>query len=143
MYESPQHFLHEKEFDADGVQVSFLDQLKRLEPGSTVYEVYALTAPEDLGGTHVKIADIKLKTRLVTSKFADKTLYFRHVGVNYDYPYWPKSWRKNHTDHKHAWDNVWGREVPENVWPKRNDEAKDFFTEQVTQFGCPFAWLLQ
>ena len=43
-----------------------------------------MTAPKNLGGELVKIADIVLMTPLVTSKFADETLYFRHRSVRED-----------------------------------------------------------
>lgn len=89
MYSSPQHFDHEMELNEDGSQVMFYDQLKRLEVGDTVYEVHALTGPACKGGDFIKIADIKLKTKPVTSKFGDTNLYFRHRRVQNDYKYWP------------------------------------------------------
>ena len=55
----------------------------------TVYEVHALTSPACIGGDYVKIADIKLLTKPVTSKFADANLYFRHGRPQADYKYWP------------------------------------------------------
>ena len=40
---------------------NWYDRLRdNLDVGDTIYEVYALTAPEPLGGTEVKIADVKL-----------------------------------------------------------------------------------
>jgi hypothetical protein len=32
-------------------------------------------------------------------------------------------------------------EIPE-VWPDTDPEAKNFFMDQVSEFGCPFGWLL-
>ena len=54
----------------------FYDQLKRIQAGETILEVYAKTAPDSLGGELVKIADIVLKTNLYTSKFGDERLHF-------------------------------------------------------------------
>ncbi len=56
----------------------FYDQLKRIPEGSTIMSVEALTAPVSLGGTWVKMADIKLKTPIYTSQFADLRMFFRH-----------------------------------------------------------------
>jgi len=145
-FTSPQHFEHEKEIGADGNQVMFYDQLKRLEPGMTVYEVYASTGPACIGGDFIKIADIKLKTKLVTSKFGDTNLYFRHARVQSDYKYWPQVWKRGHKDaiFENTGEHIWGEKVPENVWPEADDKAaEDFFVKQITEFGCPFAWLLQ
>ena len=33
--------------------------------------------------------------------------------------------------------------VPEGVWPDDDDEAEEFYIDQVAETGCPFAWLLQ
>jgi len=33
--------------------------------------------------------------------------------------------------------------VPRNVWPEDNDEAEQFYIDQVRESGCPFAWLLK
>ena len=56
----------------------FYDQLKRIKEGSIIMSVEALTAPVSLGGTWVKMADIKLLSDLYTSTFADSRLFFRH-----------------------------------------------------------------
>ena len=73
-----------------------------------------MTAPESLGGELVKIADIILKTALVTSKFADETLYFRHRPANHDRKYWPNIWRHNDKIVRFVKneDTIWGNEVP-------------------------------
>lgn len=68
--------MDEKELDADGNQVMFYDQLKRIQAGETILEVYAKTAPESLGGELVKIADLVLLSNLFTSKFGDERLHF-------------------------------------------------------------------
>ena len=70
----------------------FYDQLKRIPQGSTNMSVEALTAPVSLGGTWVKMADIKLKTPLFTSQFADTRLFFKHHEIRTDLSLWPRSW---------------------------------------------------
>lgn len=86
------------EFDENGNQVMFYDQLKTIKAGETILEVYALTAPPALDGQLVKIADIVLSTDLYTSRFGDERLHFQHVRVWNDYAYWPREWRGNHDD---------------------------------------------
>lgn len=65
------HFPEEKQ---EGVM--FYDQLKTIEEGTNLLEVWAWTAPESLGGDKIKIADVKLTSPLVTSTFGDERLYF-------------------------------------------------------------------
>ena len=66
-------------FEAPDNSENWYDRLRdNLDAGDTIYEVYALTAPEALGGTEVKIADVKLETDLMASQEADEFLYFRH-----------------------------------------------------------------
>jgi len=143
LFEPRQHFDHEKEFDADGNQVSFLDQLQRLEAGMNVYDVYALTAPICREGEFIKIAEIKLKTKPVTSKFGDTNLYFRHARPQSDYKYWPRAWNFDKDPiFENTGDNIWGDKVPEGVWPDNDEQAEKFFVDQIAEFGCPFAWLL-
>ena len=55
--------------------------------------VEALTAPVSLGGTWVKMADIKLLSDLYTSTFADSRLFFRHREIRTDLSLWPARWR--------------------------------------------------
>ena len=110
----------------------------------TVYEVHALTSPACIGGDYVKIADIKLLTKPVTSKFADTNLYFRHGRPQADYKYWPMEWRRGHKDaiFENTEEHIWGSEVPEGVWPETDEEAEKFFVKQITEYKFPFAWLL-
>ena len=110
----------------------------------TVYEVHALTDPACLGGDFIKIADIKLLTKPVTSRWADENLYFRHGRPQADYKYWDKTWRNGHKDFifENTEEHIWGDKVPENVWPETQEEAENFYLKQITEFKCPFAWLL-
>jgi len=80
-YTSPLHFSSDKEYNSDGSQVMFYDQLKTIESGSTLFEVHAMDNARSKGGKLVKIADIVLTTPLVTSKWGDSSLYFRHRPI--------------------------------------------------------------
>ena len=125
--------------------------MKRIEADTTILEVHAMTAPVGATtptgeeGKLVKIADIILRTPLLTSKWGDANLFFRHRPVHKDRRYWPRDWVRNHSDvaFKKTEENIWGFEVPQGVWPETDDEAEAFYIEQVKETGCPFAWLLQ
>ena len=73
------------QYDSDGNQITWYDQLKTIKSGESVLEVFAMTAPPALNGELVKIADIVLETDLYTSVFGDERLHFQHVRVMNDY----------------------------------------------------------
>ena len=145
---SPITFPSEKEYteNADGSRrlVMWYEQLQRIPKDSTVYEVYAFTAPESLGGDYIKIADIKLRSNLYTSEFGDNRLFFRHQSISKDRKFWPRSWRKLNEDpfiSKKNPENIWGNQVPD-TWPKQEAEAKQMYDMMVEEFNCPFKWLM-
>ena len=94
----------------------------------------------------VHIADIKLDTDLVTSKFGDERLHFQHVRTKRDKKYWDKQTKEEFSDGllepifdpkpaEKDWD-ITG-------WPTNDNDAKDMY-EQLDKAGeCPFAWLLR
>ena len=119
---------------------------KKIPKGSTIFEVYARTAPRDCNKEEsrlVKIAEVNLLTDLYTSDFGDAGLYFQHRRVQTDYKLFPKTWKG------HAWraescqweSNPWGESVPD-TWPEDDEAAEKFYTKQMKATGCPFAWLL-
>ena len=124
------------------------DRLRtRLAKGDIIYEVYGLTAPEPLGGTWVRIANVKLLTDLLASENGDEFLYFEHKAQYLDHRInKTQTWRR-HMNKTEAFarneDTVWNQEVPEGVWPEDNAEAEAFYIAQQQEFGCPFGWLLQ
>merc|ERR1712168_998223 len=63
--------------------------LMTLPPGTTLYKVYALDAPVELGGTETHIADLVLTTSPTTSKWGDQHLFFRHQTVEDDVSFNP------------------------------------------------------
>jgi len=54
----------------------------------------ALTAPEALGGTQIKIGELILKTPLFTSEWGDQKLYFQHKNQMFDRQFWPREWKR-------------------------------------------------
>ena len=107
--------------------------------------MYALDKP---GATPEKIADIRLDTDLVTSKFGDERLHFQHVRTKRDKKYWDKATKNAFDDgeleplmspkpeeEEHNWDI--------SAWPTNDDDAKDMYLELDKAGECPFAWLLR
>ena len=55
-----------------------------LPSGTTLYKVFALNAPVELGGAKTQIADLILTISSTTSKWGDQHLFFRHQTVEDD-----------------------------------------------------------
>ena len=60
------------------------EQLGNVPVGITLYKVYAMNAPAELGGQETHIANIVLTSELTTSSWADSSLFFRHQDVQDD-----------------------------------------------------------
>ena len=122
----------------------FYDQLKRIQQGTTIFELWGLTAPLSLKGNWVKMADIKLKTPLLTSYFADTRLHFQHKRLTYQ-SNWPRGWKTAAKDFIVDVTDptlVWGNFAPAGIWPTDNAAAETFYIDQVTKYNCPFGWLI-
>jgi len=63
----------------------FTDDLATIPEGSTLWSVYAWSAPEQLGGEEELIGDIILRSPLVTSLWGDAHLFFRHQDMREDF----------------------------------------------------------
>merc|ERR1711973_191906 len=57
------------------------DDLMSIPAGTTLYQVYALDEPEELGGIEAHIADLVLTSGLTTSTWGDNHLFFRHQDM--------------------------------------------------------------
>jgi len=69
----------------------FTEDLTSIPKGSTLYEVWAMDQPTELGGTEQHIADLVLVSDMVTSLWGDQHLFFRHQDMAEDveiYPEW-------------------------------------------------------
>ena len=67
------------------------ETLKQLPAGQTLYRVFALDKPTQLGGTESLIGEIKMDTQLVTSQWADEHMFFKHQRKDDDmrqHPEW-------------------------------------------------------
>jgi len=80
----------EIEFSDDYVR-PFTEDLMSIPQGSTLYKVWALDQPVELGGTEKHIADLVLVSDMTTSLWGDKHLFFRHQFMDDDvaiHPEW-------------------------------------------------------
>lgn len=62
----------------------FLTQLKAVPANNVLYNVYALSAPTQLGGVKQLIGSLVLDGQMVTSNFGDRQLYIRHQDFTED-----------------------------------------------------------
>jgi len=62
----------------------FLVDLMSIPKGSTLYQVWALDVPEEMGGTETHIADLVLTSDMTSSNWGDKHLFFRHQDMAED-----------------------------------------------------------
>eukprot|EP00091_Calanus_sinicus_P018456 TRINITY_DN4220_c0_g1_i2.p1 TRINITY_DN4220_c0_g1~~TRINITY_DN4220_c0_g1_i2.p1 ORF type:complete len:357 (-),score=107.20 TRINITY_DN4220_c0_g1_i2:86-1156(-) len=59
----------------------FTEDLTSIPSGSTLYKVWALDQPTELGGTEKHIADLVLVSDMITSLWGDQHLFFRHQDM--------------------------------------------------------------
>jgi len=69
------------------------EDLVTIPAGSVLYQVFALDAPEKLGGEEKRIADLVLTSEVVTSKWGDQHLFIRHQDMAEDLKLRPE-WNK-------------------------------------------------
>ena len=59
-----------------------------------VYDVFAFDKPEEMGGTEKMIGEVVLTSNVITSKWGDKKLFFRHQDMAEDLQHRPE-WSKH------------------------------------------------
>merc|ERR1712130_81336 len=57
------------------------DDLMSIPVGTTLYQIWALDEPEELGGVETHIGDLVLTGAITTSMWGDKNLFFRHQDM--------------------------------------------------------------
>lgn len=112
------------EFPQD-YQGDYLNQLKTIKSGSTLWSVYGLDAPEELGGQEHLIGSLVTTADMTTSRFGDETLFFRHELMDVDLGLKPE----------------WEPYFPKWHLPWNGDLVKD--TVKSAAAACPFAYLWQ
>ena len=61
-----------RQYDGEGNEIQFFDQLQTIPEGTTLFEVWAHDIPTwEEGGTFTHIANVKLESDLITSAFGD------------------------------------------------------------------------
>ena len=78
------------ELPRETIGIDYKEQLKTIPADSTLYEVYALDAPEELGGTEMHIATVVTDSEVTTSRWGDEHLEFRHQRYEDDLAYMPE-----------------------------------------------------
>jgi len=69
----------------------FTEDLTSIPSGSTLYEVWALDKPSQLGGVEKHIGDLVLVSNITTSLWGDTSMFFRHQDMVEDlaiHPEW-------------------------------------------------------
>lgn len=62
----------------------YLDQLQTIKEGTTLYEVYGMSAPKELGGKEYLIGELVTTSEVTSSKWGDDHLFFRHQWTEDD-----------------------------------------------------------
>jgi len=65
----------------DYFTMDYMDQLRAVPSGTTIYEVYAVEEPN---APQVKIGEIRTTSQMVSSHWGDESLYFRHNFMDTD-----------------------------------------------------------
>jgi len=65
----------------DYYQVDYMEQLKAVPSGTTIYEVYAVDQPN---APEKKIGEIRTTSQMVSSYWGDASLFFRHNYMDID-----------------------------------------------------------
>ena len=72
-------------------QVSTMCEVRTIPAGTTLWRIFAATAPLELGGRELLIGEIVLTSHLTTSRWGDEGLFFRHQDMVEDlriHPEW-------------------------------------------------------
>ena len=67
-----------------------MDDLASIPAGSKVYDIYAMSAPEELGGTESLIGAFVTASEITTSLWGDDHLFFRHQRIDDDFAIKPE-----------------------------------------------------
>ena len=77
----------------------FTTDLMSIPTGTTLYKVFALDKPVELGGTEQEIAELVLSSPATTSRWGDQHLFFRHQTMQDD-----TSLQQAWSQHLEEWD---------------------------------------
>lgn len=125
---------------------TFTDDFKTIADGSTLYEIYAMDKPVELGGKEQKIGELNLDGAFTTSKWGDEHYFIRHQFMDEDikiHPEWEKytpkfSWRSSFKETIEQ-SNEMITDVSEGAKIMLDETAKK---ARAMAAGCPFAYLM-
>lgn len=69
---------------------SYLDHVAMIPSGATLFKVYALDAPRELGGSEHLIGNIVMRSSGTRSTWGDKKMFFRHQRKEDDFAFRPE-----------------------------------------------------
>lgn len=64
--------------------MAYLKQLPTIPSGTTLFDVMAWDSPPQIGGKQWNIGSIQMTGPLITSKWGDRELFFRHQKLDED-----------------------------------------------------------
>ena len=86
-------FSPNRKFGFSDTKHQILKDLKTIPAGSTLYKIWALDKPVELGGKEKHIGDLVLISDLTASQWGDKHLFFRHQDMAQSVKIFPE-WKK-------------------------------------------------
>lgn len=104
----------------------YLDDLKTIKSGTTLYEVYGMSAPSELGGQEFLIGDLVTTSDVVSSLWGDDHLFYRHQMTEDDIALKPE----------------WKPYYPVYNFANAIDSALSETSDKIIS-ACPFAWMWQ
>ena len=123
------------EFPSDTYEVEFADYLQTIPANSTLFNIYAMDQPVELGGTETLIASMVTASTMVTSYWGDEHMFFRHQRMDDDLKLRPE-WEPYTPVFKIFGENQENVDAEDVV-----NMVNDIATEIIG--GCPFSYLLQ
>ena len=94
--------------------------------------------PDFPGSTVQHIANIRTNSAMTTSTFGDSRLFFKHARTSLDLEHEP-TWRRYFD--RLSRDDAWA-DTPVLPWPETRAEATGWVRGSMSEYNCPFAWLL-
>ena len=97
LYLKPNPELTEK-FKGTSTMTPIDDYLSTIVPGTTLYEVWAMSSPS---AEKVLIGKLTTTSELISSMYGDKELFFQHQNINEDFELRPE-WNNVNTNEKYC-----------------------------------------
>ena len=107
-----------------------IEQLTKIPEGSTVWTIYGLDAPTELGGTEHRIGTLVTASETVTSNYSDDMMLFRHQRAEDDIALKPE------------WTDYYPKYVPLQEYGVYEEGDCGITVDQPMKPTCPFAFLM-